>query len=155
SKTARYLSGLLLCLTILSNVHIVPIAALFFLVTLMYRSVGVLRHGGPVQCCACVRTYTLLGLLPLAGASLWYAPLWAYFEYLATMALPSMSLAAFLQMSTVPVVLTCLAIGLSAWRRETSMQIIAIVCLLIVFASTIESAGLLPALPIQPFRFLA
>jgi hypothetical protein len=155
SKTARYLSVLFLFLTVLSNVHVVPIVALFFLVTLMYRSVGMLRHGRQVQYRKCVCTYTLLGLLPLAGAGLWYIPLWAYFEYLTTMALPSMHLAAFLKMSMAPVVLTCLAVGLSTWRRDISMQIIAIVCILTVFAGTIESAGLLPALPLQPFRFLA
>jgi uncharacterized membrane protein len=75
SVKSRYLAGIFLCGVFLSNVHVVPVAGIYFLITFIVKTV---KYFKPLQIKKIKNQfilYFLSGSLPLLIASFWYFPL--------------------------------------------------------------------------------
>ena len=155
SASDRYASCLLLFLTLLANVHVVPVVAVVCLVSLVWRIQEHLSRREAGAWKVPLADHAMLVLVPLAGAAFWYLPLAAYYDYLATMALPSLELQGALRIAATPVALTVVAWLSARGRKNSEMQILATICLLTAGVSIVPSARLLGSMPIQPFRFFA
>lgn len=155
SQRARYGSGILLFCTLLSNVHIVPVAATLWSTTAIFRGSRLIRNFNQKDVMPWGRLYVGLWVLPCLCAAFWYLPMLCHFEYVATMALASPNMQLVLRLWMGYLGMIGIASLMSIVKKDHIIQIIVAACLGILTVSGIQSKNWLPSLPLQPFRFLA
>jgi hypothetical protein len=157
SRAAAALAIISLTALILTNVHVLPLAAAFafsWLIFDCWRSRSRLNSRGPAKLIGnTIRSLVLL-LVPLLIASIWLIPLIRWYTY--SIGRPLDAPVLFSSLGALNVVWPiCLWVAWSERRRKPALASLCVALLIVAVAALTPLGGMLKMIPFQPARVLS
>lgn len=155
SKLYKHLSIIFLLFVFLSNVHIVPISALVFIIVLIIRFFYKYKDGtSGLRLIRYLFSYFLLGAIPLLLASFWYLPLLSVYLFSTSKSLPIANSLSVISPLLPILVVTFLAVIISLIKKDHNIFILSISCLLIISTAFSRVEVFIPWLPFHTDRWV-
>lgn len=149
----KIISILLLFLIFISNAHIVPIVAIYFICTYLYHIFNQWNFLSIKKIMKITLSFALQGITPLLLAAFWYIPLYMYTDYFVTVALKLPD--QLLKKSLYIIIFTLLSLCISFLQKQKQIFILSISNTILLFLLFIDIQKYIPNFPIQPDRWLA
>jgi hypothetical protein len=157
SRAVAALAIISLTALILTNVHVLPLAAAFgfsWLVFDYWRSRSRLESGGRLQPIGNTFRSVVLLLAPLLIASIWLLPLIRWYTY--SIGRPLDAPVLFTGLGALNVVWPiCLWVAWSERRRKPALASLCVALLMVAVASLTPLGGIVKVIPFQPARVLS
>ena len=152
---SRYLSAVLFFGILLSDVHVIPIAAFIFCVAALFKGGNLVRQIGFKKAARKIGlVYGAETVLPLMAAAVWYIPMLSYYKYFSGIPLFLDIRGALLDYW--PITLGLLfALTLAFKKKNLDVAIMSIALFLIFIPNFLKLDQLFPFIPMHTIRWLA